>query len=273
TIRDKPYLPMQEKGNDLTPNAPPTDNRFKAWVDEFRMSDYAGSSPERFQSRKAKQYALLAGYYGPTNSVRRHEIHWANAIVGIDSMEFTNRGEYLEGQDTLIRIAYKFSPPKRERNARTTYIINTYFSGELLINLTDRAILRNTWGNLDIGFYSDVRYQKHQGKYYLKQISRDGYFRYDSLRQKNQYNYLLYVTDVITDRKPIKQYRKGNRINPELMVEEVRTSYRPAFWAKNEIIQKIPAPEALEMSISRMRSLKEQFLDNARRVKRDSMRK
>lgn len=272
TIRDKRYLPMQEKAADLRDSAPPIDNRSKAWVDEFRLSDYTGNGQERFQSRKAKQHALLAGYHGAVNSVRRHEIHWINSIMGIDSMEFTNRGEYLEGQDTLIRIAYSLFPTRKKDNARTSFF-KALFSGELLINLSDKAILRNTLGDLDRGYYTDVRYQKHQGKYYLKQISKDGHFRYDSLRQKHQYNYLLYVTDVVTDRKAIKKYRKGNRINPELTVEDIRTPYRPAYWAKNEIIQKIPAPEALELGISRMRSLEEQFLDNARRIKRDTMKK
>lgn len=264
---------MREKATDLRDSAPPADNRSKAWVDEFRLSDYTGTGQERFQSRKAKQHALLAGYHGPTNSVRRHEIHWVNSIMGIDSMEFTNRGEYLEGKDTLIRIAYSLFPAKEKKDARVTNFLKTLFSGELLINLTDKAILRNTIGDLDRGYYTDVRYQKYQGKYYLKQISKDGHFRYDSLRQKHQYNYLLYVTDVITDRKDIKQYRKGNRVNPELLVEDIRTPYRPLFWAKNEIIQKIPAPDAMEISISRMRSLEKQFLENARKVKRDTMKK
>ncbi|MFK8165485.1 MAG: carboxypeptidase-like regulatory domain-containing protein [Lewinella sp.] len=239
----------------------------KAWIDEFRMSDYTGTGQERFQTRKNKQHALLGGYPNPMNGIRSHHLHWVTSITGgHDNLRFTNRGEYLEGKDTLIRIAYNWDLKAIGANAEQQARLSDYFTGEVLINRTENAILRNTQGNAGKGFFSDAVYQKVNGKYYLKQLSRGGKLRYDSLQQSHFYQSILYVTDVITEAKQKKAYRKGNRINDELTLEDVRTPYDPKFWAANPMMVKLPAPAALEIGLSRLRSLEEQFRGNARKV-------
>lgn len=239
----------------------------KAWVDEFRMSDYTGTGQERFQTRKSRQPSLLGGYADIRNGVRNHHLHWVTAIVGgHGKLNFTNRGEYLEGKDTLIRIAYKWDLKANGADAEQQARLSAYFTGEVLINRTQNAILRNTQGNIDKGFFTDATYQRINGKYYLKQLTRGGEFRYDSRQQSHFYQSVLYVTDVIIDTKAKKAYRKGNRINSELTLEQVRTPYRPDYWATNPMMVKLPAPAALEIGLSRLRSLEEQFRGNARKV-------
>ncbi|WP_020567603.1 carboxypeptidase-like regulatory domain-containing protein [Neolewinella persica] len=239
----------------------------KAWIDEFRMSDYTGSGQERFQTRKRNQPSLLGGYADIRNGVRMHYLHWVTSIAGgHDNLRFTNRGEYLEGKDTLIRIAYNWDLKASGANAEQQARLSAYFTGEVLINRTDNAILQNTQGNAGKGFFNDATYQKTKGKYYLKQLVQGGEFRYDSLQQSHFYQSILYVTDVIIEAKQKKAYRKGNRINSELTLEEVRTPYNPKFWSANPMMVKLPAPAALEIGLSRLRSLEEQFRENARKV-------
>jgi len=239
----------------------------KSWIDEFRMSDYNGSGQERFQTRKNKQTILLGGYADVRNGVRNHHLHWVTAIInGQDNLRYTNRGEYLEGTDTLIRIAYNWDLKESGADTEQQARLSAFFKGEVLINRTQNAILRNTQGNIDEGYFTDASYQKVQGKYYLKQLTRGGEFRYDSRQQSHFYKSVLYVTDVITDAKARKAYRKGNRVNSELTLEQVRTPYDPTFWSKNPIMVKLPAPAALEIGLSRLRSLEEQFRGNARKV-------
>ena len=240
----------------------------KAWIDEFRMSDYTGSGQERFQTRKHKQPFLLGGYANTRNGVRSHHLHWVTAIVGgHDNLSFTNRGEYLEGKDTLIRIAYNWDLKANGADAEQQARLSAYFAGEVLINRTQNAILRITQGNVDKGFFTDAIYQKAKGKYYLKQLTQGGEFRYDSRQQSHFYQSVFYVTDVIIDTKAKKAYRKGNRVNSELTLEQVRTPYDPIFWAAHPMMVKLPAPAALEIGLSRLRSLEDQFRGNARRVK------
>lgn len=254
TIRDKPFT---------DPDQP-----VKSWIDEFRMSDYMGDGQKRFQTRKQDQPILLGGYTSIMNSVRSGYLHWVTDILGggVELLNFTNRGEYLEGQDTLIRIAYNWDLKTNGADVEQQARFKAYFSGEVLINRTEKVILRNTVGDLDQGFYTDAAYQKTGSKYYLKQLVRGGQFRYDSLRHSHVYKQVLYVTDVVTNAKEKNAYRKGNRINTELTLEQVRTPYDPQFWATSQMMVKLPAPEALELELSKLKSLEEQYRGNARKV-------
>ncbi|MEM9928348.1 MAG: carboxypeptidase-like regulatory domain-containing protein, partial [Bacteroidota bacterium] len=175
----------------------------KSWIDEFRMSDYQGYGRKRFQTRKQQQPALLNGYATFMNSARSHNLHWVTTALkqGLEVLQFTNRGEYLEGQDTLIRIAYHWDIKANGGDAEQQARLKAYFSGEVLINRTKKVMLRNTVGNLDKGFYTDAAYQQVGSKYYLKQLVRGGTFRYDSLRHTHVYKQVLYVTDIMTGRE------------------------------------------------------------------------
>jgi hypothetical protein len=98
-------------------------------------------------------------------------------------------------------------------------------------------------------------------------MSYHPHFKLRELEQPHFYQRILYVTDVITEAKAKKAYRKNNRVNSELTLEEVRTPYDPSFWAKHPMMVKLPAPEALDIGLSRLRSLEEQFRGNARKVR------
>lgn len=253
TIRDEPY------------NAP--DREAKVWIDEFRLSDYLGNEDDLFQSRKAKQTALLNGYRSYTNAARYQQIHWVTSIPdSIVELTYQNRGEYLDGRDTLIRIGYEAVFKNSGIDGKILKELRQYFQGEVLINRSEYAMLRNTVGDIDRGHYSDVTYQKIGGKYFLQQLITDGSFRFDSLTNRKVYNKLLYVTDVITDPKAIKAYRKGTLLSTEALIEDIRTPYRPDFWEANPLLILLPAPEALEEGLSRIRSMEAQFRENARKV-------
>ena len=265
TIQDGPW--RKPKNDNISPP--------KTWVKQFRISDYQGTGQERFRIYNKGQASLLNGYSWGANSVRKQEIHWL-ASFGDEPMEmmtFVNRGEYLDGADTLIRIQYNFLNKDQLLDSATARAFSEYFSGEVLINKTDYAILRNTQGDPSGDYYKDAVYQKVGKKYYVKQLNVFGKFDYNNRTQSHYFNEVLYVTDVITDPREIRKFKKGKLLNGDLKVSAITTAYDPNFWERNEILRLIPAPEALQLELSKARSLDEQFRDNARRIRRDTMKK
>ncbi len=261
-IRDKTYIDP--------------DRATKSWINQFRMSDYTGNATKQFQTRNNSQFVLKGGYEGFTNPARMQKVHWLAAIGEKKEMEFmtfTQRGEYLDGKDTLIRIQYgvDFSTSKLDSNMARAF--ESFLTGELLINKTDLAFLRVTNGDPEKDWYQDAVYQKINGKYYVKQLQHVSQFSYNSHSQTHFSNKVLFVTDVITNPKTIRKTKKGKFLDKEKKVREVTMAYDPNFWDRNEIMSSVPAPEAMESELSRIRSLRQQFLENARRVKRDTMKK
>jgi hypothetical protein len=258
-IRDKPY-----NKPDRTP---------KSWINQFRMSDYTGKAPEKFRTRNNSQHILRGGYNFYTNPARMQKIHWLAAWGEKNEMQFmtfTQRGEYLDGRDTLVKIQYGVDLQTSGLDSTTARAFESFLTGEILINKTDLAFLRVTNGNPEDNWYEDAVYQKVNGKYYVKQLKHVSEFKYNDHTQTHFYNRVLFVTKVITDPKAIKRTRKRKLMDSGKKVHEVTVAYDPNFWERNEIMTSIPAPEAMETELSRIRTLREQFLDNARRVKRDT---
>jgi len=246
----------------------------KTWIDQFRISDYRGNARERFRLYNEGQASLLNKYGWGSNALREQSIHWL-ANLGDEPMDlitFTNRGEYLDGRDTLIRIQYGYDGSKSKMDPVTRKSFEDYFTGEVLINKTDFAVLRNTQGDPAGKYYRDVVYQRVGDKYFVKQINNFGQFSYNDHTQTQYFNEVLYVTEVITDGKKVRKAEKGKLLNVDKNLTEVTTAYDPNFWERNEILRLLPAPEALELELSKPKSLDQQFRDNARRVKRDTMR-
>lgn len=246
----------------------------KAWISQYRISDYTGNARENMRLYNNAQYSLLSGYSGWVNKVRDHQVHWL-ASWGekpMKMMTFFNRGEYLSGTDTLVRIQYNVRPKMAGIDSSTAREYDDFLSGEVLINKTDYAILRITNGKPSGDWYQDAVFQKSEGKYYVKKLTSFGQINYNNHTQTQSYNRLLYVTDVITDPKEIRKFKKGKLV-VEGTISDISAPYDPNFWERNEILRLLPAPEALQLELSKAKSLDEQFRSNARRIKRDTVKK
>lgn len=245
------------------------DKKPKVWIDQFRMSDYQGDAREDMRLYNNGRHTLMAGYTSPLdNPARAHSIHWLGMIDGtLDRMTFANRGEYVSNGDTLIKIQYGLRSDNGELSEAQQQAYSSYLTGEVLINKSDYAMLRNTQGEIDKGWYRDVVYQKVNGKYYPKKISAEIQYEYNNQTQTSYQTSLLYVTEVITTTKAINQRKKGKPLILEGKIATLKADYDPKFWAGNEILQLLPAPDALQSGLERLNKLEDQFRGNARRVK------
>ena len=241
----------------------------KAWIDQFRKSDYQGNAREDIRLSSNGRHTLLSGYQSMIdNPARAHTIHWLGMLDGkLDNMTFANRGEYVSNGDTLVKIQYGLTRNKLGINDAQREAYASYLTGVVLINKSDFAMVRNTQGQLDKGWYRDIVYHKVNGKYYPKKISAEIQYNYNNRLQTSYQTSLLYITEVIPDPKAIKQAKKGKLLVFEGTLGSIKADYNPNFWANNEILQLLPAPEALQTGLEKIKALEEQYRENARRVK------
>lgn len=274
SIDDDAYSQVIEAMVDIRDRAytdPKAAHTPKAWLAQYRTSDYQGDAREDMRIYNHGKQTLLGGYLNPfSNAIRYHSIHWLELIdSSLNSMTFANRGEYVANGDTLVKLQYSLSESADVGNAnRNTY--SSYFSGELLINRSDLAVIRNTQGSIDREWYRDAVYRKTNGKYYPEKISSHITYNYNSGTRKSFQASLLYVTEVITGKQAVRKANKGNKGKLLVLdgkISTVKANYDPAFWEGNQILKLLPAPEALATSLNQLRSLEEQYRDNARRVK------
>lgn len=245
------------------------DKKPKVWIDQFRMSDYQGDARENMRIYNSGRHTLLGGYLSPfDNPARAHTLHWLGMLdETLDKMTFANRGEYVSKGDTLVKIQYGLRTDSGELSEARQQAYASYLTGEVLINKSDYAMVRNTQGEVDKGWYRDVVYQKINGKYYPKKISAEVQYEYNLHSQTSYRTSLLYVTEVITDPRAIKQSKKGKPLLLEGKIATVKADYDPNFWANNEILKRLPAPDALQSGLEKLKKLDDQFRGNARRVK------
>lgn len=255
----------------------------RSWIDQFRRTDYLSAPPPQLQKFFDGQKFLMFDYY-LSNQIRQHSI-WGlgnGRLKGdpLDYLTFQQVGEYAQGMDTFLRVRYEVDPRIREGDKPTIidgdtlqhwYGIGEFF-GEVLINKTDLAVVEYKFRSVNGKQFQDAKYQKIDGKYYLKQASHTWQFNYAKGTIPYFRNSLLYITDVVTDPKSIKKTKRGKRLQSDLSLDDVRVPYDPNFWRGEGTMVPVPAPDALQIRLKQIDDLEQQFRDNARRVKRDTTR-
>ena len=254
----------------------------RGWIEHYRSSDYTGPEINFYWPEINTQQAMLKLYEGPGNFARSGRYaHTAGAFfestealeafhTRIDDnrfwrhLTFANRGEYLSGTDTLVRIHYQLDP--QIPGVSQAIAEEAWNRGELLINKNDLAILRYRHGDTEQGWYKDITYHKVAGKYYPKTIREIIQYRYAAEMKKHFSSRLFYVTDVVTDRKEIKG-SKGKRIQRSEPYTAINLPYEPAFWRDNEKLQSIPVADALQFEENQLKAFEDSFRTNARRIK------
>ncbi|WP_420460031.1 carboxypeptidase-like regulatory domain-containing protein [Neolewinella sp.] len=252
------------------------------WIDEYRSTDYSGPEINFFWPKINTQQTMLSLYEGPGNFARSGRYaHTAGAFFkSVEALKtfhartdddrfwrhltFANRGEYLSGTDTLVRIHYQLDP--QIPGISQTIAEAAWNRGELLINKNDLAVLRYRHGDTGEGWYKDITYHKVAGKYYPKTIREIIRYRYAGEMKRHFSSRFFYVTDVTTDRKEIKG-RKGKPIRRSEPYTAINLPYDPAFWHDNEKLQSIPAADALQFETNQLEAFEKSFRTNARRIK------
>ena len=251
-------------------------------IEHYRSSEYTGPEINFYWHQINTQQAMIKLYEGPSNFARSGRYAYTGGAIFVSTkaaqtfaertdddrfwrhLTFANRGEYLSGTDTLIRIHYQLDPqiPGIAQEASEA----AWNRGELLINKNDLTILRYRHGDTEQGWYKDITYHKVSGKYYPKTIREIIQYRYAGEMKQHFSSRFFYVIDVITDRKQIRG-SKGRRIQRSEPYTAINLPYEPAFWRDTEKLQSIPAADALQFERGQLEAFEASFRTNARRVK------
>lgn len=246
SIQDGPYKKPRKKS--------------KLFWSSMRRSDDQRNLPKRLQ---AADQNLLYSFYERSNPIRRRFFHFVKpGIEGfMDGCHFSNRGEFLEEKDTLIRIG--FVPKWFDRFDEKTKA--SFGFGELLINKSDYGIIKISRGDTGLSVYNEATYEKHGQKYYLSSLQSAIALRYDNKTRYYRNTRQLHIYRVHPVASKVK--RKGKRLPRYKQLREIKYQYDPSVWEGNSFIVELPAPEALEADISRVKRMEKQFLDNAKNGK------
>lgn len=253
-------------------------NPEKGWLDHFRQSDNFRHKTFRngvVQAILKEPINRQLWNYGFNNPMRNNRIHRrpSPGNDGLDEMHFSNRGEYLENGDTLVRIEFNAGQYVNPDDGLPLDPPQYMYQGELLINRSDDAILRYTIRHEDV-FLRDLVFEKYRGKYYPRRLQTMNEFSHgekeESLgegRRKHRENILFYFYDILTEKEEMKAYKKGKLFRKDQPIEDWKFKYEPEFWATNQLLIRLPAPDLLATELNQEKSLEQQYRDNASSVK------
>jgi len=235
----------------------------KIFWETMRRSDDQRNLPKRL---KESDYNPLYSLYERSNPVRERFFHFAKpGIEGmLEGCYFSNRGELLEKGDTLIKIGFipkwfdRFSDKLKEEVGY----------GELLINKSDFAILKVSRGNANRGIFSQAIYRKQGHKYFLSNMQHAWGFRYENKTRYYRMTRLLHIYQVHPIASLAKK-KKGKRLSRVKQFRDIKYAYDPAIWEDNPFMIALPAQEALEADLGRVKKIEEQFHQNAKRNKKE----
>ncbi len=246
SIQDGPYIKPKKKS--------------KLFWRSMRRSDDQRNLPDRLQ--RADQN-LLYSFYERSNPIRRRFFHFVKpGIEGfMDGCHFSNRGEFLEKGDTLIRIG--FVPKWFDRFDEKMKA--SFGFGELLINKSDYGIIKISRGDSDLSVYNEAIYEKQGQKYFLSSLQSALALRYDNETRYYRNARQLHIYQVHPVASKVK--KKGKRLPRYKQLREMKYQYDPSIWEDNPFMVELPAQEALEADLSRVKKMEDQFRENAKKVK------
>ena len=216
TIQDGAY---EDKSKDIN-----------IWLQHYRESDDFRSI-KWLDDRPGVNFLFVI--YRWFNSVRNNTLHYMSNRSGfsgkLENYTFTDKGTYLENGDSLIRITYTLNSNEevlKYSRPQSFYL----YEGEMLINLSDYAIIRNTLGNGRKDYFHDIIYQKKEGKYYPQRfhyIIELGHGPEDI--NSHQINAFCYFYNVLTTKEERKTAKKGRRLAKDVPVDSKTMNYDPDF--------------------------------------------
>lgn len=245
---------------------------FKTKVAEFRMErDTIPTLMDRWPLL-GHQWKL-AGFYG-SNAMRIGGLKYKKRNIDfLEEYTFANRGEYLSGTDTLVRVSYfPLNDETETGQADEEFRDNNWFmGGEFLINKNDLAVVSYTLGDAKRGHFEDVTYQKVNGKYYLKQQTWYIELEYDNDTRQFIDHQMVYVTKVTTGKKEVRKAFSGKSIVAGEDLTDLRVKYNPDFWREHKMLRSLGAPEEMRLSMERIQRKVEGRKKRGKGVERDTM--
>ena len=261
SISDSVYAEVIEafvKIQDGAYNKPKKKSRI--FWEAMRRSDDQRNLPKHLQSADQN---LLYSFYERSNPIRRRFFHFVKPGIDgfMEGCHFSNRGEFLEKGDTLIRIG--FLPKWFDRFDEK--VKASFGFGELLINKSDYGIIKISRGDSGLSVYNEAIYEKHGQRYFLSSLQSALTLRYDNERRYYRVARHLHINQVHPVAAKVK--KKGKRLPRYKQLREMKYQYDPSIWEANPFMVELPAQEALEADLSRIKKMEDQFRENAKKVK------
>ncbi len=245
-IQDGPYKEPKKKS--------------KMFWKAMRRSDDLRNLPQRFLRYTHNR---LYNVYEISNPLRRRFFHFVKPGIDgfMEGCHFSNRGEFLEQGDTLIRIGFL---PKWFDRFDDDFKAEFGF-GELLINKSDFGIVKISRGDSKRSTYNETIYRKLGGKYFLSSLQMALAFRYDNKTRYYRKTRLLHIYQVHPRASKVK--KKGKRLPRSKQFRDIKYKYDPSIWEENPFMIELPAQKALEADLSRVKKIEDQFRENAKKGK------
>lgn len=183
----------------------------------------------------------------------------------VERTKFRYLGQTTIGSDTLIRIGYnpRLGTIRRVSNGVEEFV--TY--GELIINRTDYAIVKHRFAFKNDDIFFETQYRKTNGKYYPSLIINLLTIPVNERKTSYGHACLYHIYGIEANKKEFLPLGRHKRIIKEESIRHMKYVYRPEFWENNSILLDVPANIALEKELNRKQSLRDQFKENAKRVK------
>ncbi|MEM9528939.1 MAG: carboxypeptidase-like regulatory domain-containing protein [Bacteroidota bacterium] len=227
----------------------------KVWIEQIRNRGGKDGQPPRLHPFFDQQVFLTGPYTWLSNSVRhgRLALGFGGQRRTLDKLTFRQIGEYLSGPDTLVRLRYEVNPTTHEKGKWPS---PGSFTGEILINRTDYAILEHRFWTNGKKIYEDSAYQKIGGKYYLKRSSFSWDFESDFYGGlPHVFHAFYYLTEVITEPKAMRKAKKGRLLEWEEPITTMKMRYKEEFWQGEERLLQIPASETLRIQLRKIQEI------------------
>ena len=112
-------------------------------------------------------------YENHNNSARYQHIHWMNGRKHdfFETFDFEILQVNVTERDTIVSIGYAINPERAGLSENAIRALAGWTRGEVWINLTDYAIIRNTRGNENGDVFSEVYYSKIKDYYFPARIT------------------------------------------------------------------------------------------------------
>ncbi|MEL7160167.1 MAG: carboxypeptidase-like regulatory domain-containing protein [Bacteroidota bacterium] len=216
------------------------------FVDHLETTGYNGSLSTTL--RYGNENPIYTLYEKQSNSARVHNIHWMSAdeVDFFHAFDFSRLGVYIGNNDTLVRIGYQINPERAGLSTRALSMLSGWTKGELVINKTDYAIMRNTRGDGDGDAFSEVVYRRILGYYYPYRIFSTRGFKH-GLNDLHLQTQMLIITDIANKPTAMRSYTRGTKVPRKKQLIELKHVNTGTLDMNGIYLLDLPTEQALEV--------------------------
>ncbi|MDA8692570.1 carboxypeptidase-like regulatory domain-containing protein [Saprospiraceae bacterium] len=252
TISDTNYTEMiQADINIENGNYSKKSTTTNIFLNKLKRTEDNRDLPERLRStrndmfytlnRNNAVYSKSFSYFGGMRSHKTID-SFIESIDNINEMGISN--QYYQDGDTILTIKIADPAIKFSINSKLSTFLYTLVS----INLSDMAVVKVVFGNIwdEKKDFNEVVYRKINGIYYPSYIRSISQFKYQQETKSHYSCHNILFYDIITDKKILKQHKKGKKLKVEKSLRSIKWKSDENFWSNYIYKNQLPATKILE---------------------------